>query len=361
MGGDGTAARRKVAEEAFGICAEATNSPAAAAIRWDMGVSRASSLATFAGRASRAAGRTAALSAVAAALSAGGQSPAPATLPDAPSPAVAAPSLAVAPPSPAVAPPSVTARPETSTSVTVYGNPKDVPKALIHAEAQREIKEEETQRIAVVVPNFNTVISGVGVPLDPLQKVDLAWHTAADPFNVVGAFVLGGVSEWSGSHRAFGWGPAGYAKRVGANLADVLDGTMLAGAVYPILLRQDPRYFRKATGPFGTRLRHALAAPYVCRGDNGRRQPNASNILGNLSAGAISNLYYPDTGMKLTILSTAIVTFEGALGTIALEFAPDVEAKLSRRRARRQAESARRQGSDPAAVAAAGGPPSGGD
>src|SRR5438309_8281368 len=122
--------------------------------------------------------------------------------------------------------PSSTVRPEAFTSITVHGNPNDVPRELIRAEAQREIKQEETQRIAVVVPNFNTVISGEGVMLDPRQKLDLAWHTAADPFNVVGAFVLGGVSEITGSHKDFGWGPAGYTKRVGANLADVLDATM---------------------------------------------------------------------------------------------------------------------------------------
>lgn len=228
--------------------------------------------------------------------------------------------------------PSATVRPESFTSVTVHGDPNDVPRELIRAEAEREVKLEETQRIAVVVPNFNTVVSGEGVMLDKRQKLDLAWHTAADPFNVVGAFVLGGASELNGTHKGFGWGPAGYGKRVGANLADVLDGTMLAGAVYPILLHQDPRYFRKGSGSFSSRLRHALAAPYLCRGDNGRTQPNASNLLGNFSAGAISNLYYPDAGFRLTMLNSAIVTIEGSLGTIGLEFAPDVAAHFHRRK-----------------------------
>jgi hypothetical protein len=224
--------------------------------------------------------------------------------------------------------------------MTVYGDPNDVPEAVIHAEAEREIKLQETQRIAVVVPNFTTVISGEGVRLAPSQKLDLAWHTAADPFNVVGAFVLGGLSEINGSHKGFGWGPAGYGKRVGANLADVVDGTMLAGYVYPVLLHQDPRYFRNGTGSFGSRLRHAMAAPFICRGDNGRPQPNFSNILGNFSSGAISNLYYPDTGMKLTMLNSTIVTLEGSLGNIGLEFAPDVQAYFRHRRESRIAKAA---------------------
>lgn len=238
--------------------------------------------------------------------------------------------------SPGIDAPSYTVRPEMYTSMTVHGDPSDVPEEIIRAEAEREVKLQETQRIAVVVPNFTTVISGEGVRLNSAQKFDLAWHTAADPFNVVGAFVLGGLSEINGSHNAFGWGPEGYTKRVGANLADVVDGTMLAGYVYPVLLHQDPRYFRKGTGSFGSRLRHAMAAPFLCRGDDGRPQPNLSNLLGNFSAGAISNLYYPDTGMKLTMLNSTIVTLEGSLGNIGLEFAPDVAAYLHRRHMRKE-------------------------
>jgi hypothetical protein len=232
-------------------------------------------------------------------------------------------------PPPAEVPP-LTPLPASSTSITVFGNPDDVPEELIHAEAEREVKAEETQRIAGIVPNFNTVLSGEGVRLAPKQKLDLTFHTMTDPFNIIGAFVFGGISEIQGTHRNFGWGPAGYGKRVGANLADVVDGTMFSGFVYPVLFHQDPRYFRQATGSVGSRTVHALSWALVGRGDNGRREPNYSNILGNLSAGAISNLYYPDTGIKLTLVNSVIVTAEGALGNIGLEFAPDVQARFKR-------------------------------
>jgi hypothetical protein len=207
-------------------------------------------------------------------------------------------------------------------------------KARIHAQAQREVKMEETQRILAVVPNFNTVITGRAVPLSKGQKTELALHATADPFNIVGAFVLGGLSEIDGSYPGYGWGPGGYFKRVGANYADVVDGTMLAGAVYPILLHQDPRFFRKATGSIRSRLRHALLAPFICRGDDGSSQPNYSNILGNFTAGAVSNAYYPaqDRGVSLALINSSIVMLEGSLGNIGLEFAPDVEAWWHRKR-----------------------------
>ncbi len=231
-----------------------------------------------------------------------------------------------------------TTLPATQQPATVPGETEAERRARIHAEADRDVKVQETQRIAVVVPNFNTVISGRAVPLSPGQKTDLALHATFDPFNFVGAAFNAGVSELNGSHRGFGWGPAGYAKRYGANLADVFTGTMLAGAVYPILLRQDPRFFRQGTGTLRSRIRHALLASVICRGDSGRRQPNYSNVLGNFSAGLISNLYYPseDTGIGLSLVNSSIQTAEGAAGNIALEFSPDIGAYLRRYRGRRK-------------------------
>lgn len=210
-------------------------------------------------------------------------------------------------------------------------------KARLHAEAEREVEKQEQQRILAVVPNFNTVITGRSVPLSAGQKTRLAVRATLDPFNLVGAFVLGGVSEVNGSHKGYRWGPGGYAKRVGANYADVVDGTMLAGAVYPILLHQDPRFFRQGTGSVRSRLAHALMAPFVCLGDNGKRQPNYSNVLGNFTAGAISNAYYPhgERGVGLTLEGGAVVLAEGSLGNIGLEFAPDVAAWWKARRERR--------------------------
>ena len=207
-------------------------------------------------------------------------------------------------------------------------------KAEEYAEAERELKAEEQQRLLVVVPNFNTVIAGKGVRLTAGQKTRLAVRATLDPFNVVGAFVFAGVNELQDDDRGYGWGPAGYFKRVGANYLDVVDGTMLAGAVYPILLHQDPRFFRQGTGSVRSRLRHALGAAVVARGDNGKRQFNFSNVLGNYTAGALSNLYYPADarGLDHTLINGTVVTAEGSLGNIGLEFAPDVAAWLHRRR-----------------------------
>ncbi len=106
---------------------------------------------------------------------------------------------------------------------------------------------------------------------------------------------------------------------------------MLAGGVFPSLLHQDPRYFRKGTGS-------VYAEGLLCYVDHfpseeRQRQMDAynySNILGNLAAGGISNLYYPasDRGAALTVQRAFVVTAEGAIGSIFVEFWPDISTKF---------------------------------
>ncbi len=74
-------------------------------------------------------------------------------------------------------------------------------------------------------------------------------------------------------------------------------------------MKQDPRYFYKGTGSKRSRILYALANSVICKGDNGNWQPNYSSILGNLAAGAISNIYYPAKdrdGVGLTFEGGAI-------------------------------------------------------
>ena len=109
--------------------------------------------------------------------------------------------------------------------------------------------------------------------------------------------------------------------------ADVAIGTFIGSAILPSVLKQDPRYFYKGSGSIRSRVLYAIANSVVCRGDNGRWQPNYSNILGNLAAGGISNLYYPAQNRN-----GATLTFENAaIGVGATAAANLVEEFLMRR------------------------------
>ncbi len=181
-----------------------------------------------------------------------------------------------------------------------------------------------------IFPQFNVSQISDAVALSPKQKVMLSLKSATDPIQFVIAAADGGISQWQNDYQGYGQGAAGYFKRWGASYADNFDGAFFGGAIFPILLHQDPRYFRKGTGSFSSRLYYSLLTTVRAKGDSGRWQPNFSNILGNLAAGGISNLYYPssDRGGALTVERAFTVTAEGAIGGVLLEFWPDIARHL---------------------------------
>ena len=189
--------------------------------------------------------------------------------------------------------------------------------------AEREIKQEEHQRVLGVFPNFYVTYLPDAVPLTPKQKFELAWKTTVDPITFAITGGVAGFEQWQNSFSGYGGGVQGYGKRYGAFYADTVTGTFVGSAILPSLLKQDPRYFYKGTGSVRSRVLYALANAVICRGDNLRWQPNYSNILGSFAAGGISNLYYPAKdreGAELTFQSALINIGAGAATNVLQEF-----------------------------------------
>ena len=186
--------------------------------------------------------------------------------------------------------------------------------------ADIQIREQEKQRIFGLIPNFYVSYDRDALPLVSKQKFRLAWKTTADPFTIAGVGALAGVEQATNTFDGYGQGAQGYFKRLGASYADVVTGTFIGSAMLPSLLRQDPRYFYKGTGSSRSRLLHALASPVICRGDNGRWQPNYSKVAGAFASAGLSYLYYPESnrnGAGLLVQNSLIrlgeVAFEGVL------------------------------------------------
>jgi hypothetical protein len=207
-------------------------------------------------------------------------------------------------------------------------------------EAERELKVEEKQRLLGVMPQFQVVMGGKAAPLTGGEKWRLALHSAIDPFYIAWAFVIGGgYGELVDNDNGYGWGADGYIKRVGANYADNVNGALIGNALLPQLLHQDPRYFRKGTGSIKSRFLYAALSTFICHGDNGKKEVNVSNVLGNYVSGAISNAYYPanERGIALTLENGTSVTLFGALGGQLLEFGPDISRLMQKGRHRHAA------------------------
>jgi hypothetical protein len=193
----------------------------------------------------------------------------------------------------------------------------------IATEAEAEIKVEEKQRVLGIVPNFYVSYIPHAAPLTSKQKFKLATRSLVDPFTLLVVGASAGVEQAQNHFFEYGQGAQGYAKRFGANYGDAVSGIFIGGAVLPSLLKQDPRYFYKGTGSARSRFLYALAMSVVCKGDNGRWQPNYSGILGSLAAGGISNLYYPSedrNSAALTFDNTAIGIASTAITNVLQEF-----------------------------------------
>jgi Carboxypeptidase regulatory-like domain len=188
--------------------------------------------------------------------------------------------------------------------------------------AEQQVHLEEKQRVLGVFPNFYTSYVWRAEPLSTGQKFQLAWRSAIDPVTFLSTGAIAGIQQWDDDFNEYGQGAEGYAKRYGANYTDGFVGLMLGGAVFPAILHQDPRYFYKGTGSIRSRALYALSTVVICRGDNGRWQPNYSNVLGTLAAGGISNAYYPanDRGFGLTIENSLIGLAAGGGAALLQEF-----------------------------------------
>ncbi|HTR47762.1 MAG TPA: carboxypeptidase-like regulatory domain-containing protein [Verrucomicrobiae bacterium] len=199
--------------------------------------------------------------------------------------------------------------------------------------AEEQLKVQETQRVLGFIPNFYVTYVPDAAPLTAKQKFRLAWKSSSDPVTIALVAALAGGEQASNEYKGYGQGAQGYGKRFGATLADVVDGTFLGAAVFPTVLKQDPRYFYKGTGSTQSRLFYAIANAFICKGDNKKWQPNYSNILGNLAAGGIANAYYPagDRGAGLTFATAGIRIGETAAAGIFQEF---VVRKLTPRAAK---------------------------
>lgn len=199
-------------------------------------------------------------------------------------------------------------------SVTVYSSTEQL--------ATQQVRLEEQQRVLGVIPNFYVVYdSAHAVPLTTKLKFQMAYKAATDPVSIVGAAVLAGMNQ-AGETPDYREGAIGYAERFGQAYGDGVTDIMFGGAILPSLLHQDPRYFYQGTGSTNSRLMHALSAPFICRGDNGRDEINFSSMGGDLIAGAVSNAYYPESnrGASLVFTGFALSTGERMVSTVVQEF-----------------------------------------
>jgi len=198
-------------------------------------------------------------------------------------------------------------------AVTVSYSSKEV--------ATQQLKAEEQQRVLRFIPNMYVVYDPHPEPLTAKMKFALAYKSLTHPTFFVFEAAWAGVLQASRTPN-YGQSTKGYFERFGINLAGGASEGLFGNAILPSLLHQDPRYFYQGTGTKGSRARHAMFAPFVCKGDNGRWQPNYSQWGGTLISASLANTYYPDSnrGAGLVFRNFGTNMALHVVGSLAQEF-----------------------------------------
>jgi hypothetical protein len=191
-----------------------------------------------------------------------------------------------------------------------------------HELAVEQLKDEEKQRLFGVLPNFFVSYATNPAPLTAAQKFHLGWKTITDPVVFIDTGIAAGLQQSRNTHPEFGQGTEGYAKRFGAQYADRVSSIVIGRVVMQSIFHQDPRYFYKGTGSVGSRVLYAMGTAFVRKGDNGRWQPDYSDVLGSLASTEISTLYYPSSSRPgRRLVDNVMLGFAGrAAGNLLREF-----------------------------------------
>jgi hypothetical protein len=199
--------------------------------------------------------------------------------------------------------------------------------------APSEKSAEGHERILGVIPAFDVTNRQRPPHLTPGQKFRLFTRQAFDPFQWVAAGARAGLGQAENTLPGYGQGATGYGKRYGAALADVTDYAFMSHFLFPVLLKQDPRYFRLGHGRIKHRILYSLEQEFWGKTDKGTRQFNFSKVLGAFAYRAVSNAYYPpaNRGFGITMSRSATSILSGMGSGLGAEFWPDIDCKVFHR------------------------------
>jgi hypothetical protein len=189
----------------------------------------------------------------------------------------------------------------------------------------------ENTRILGIIPNYRTWPSLKDYkPLSTREKLQIARQDSFDRGTLILAAAFAADAQLTNANPAFGQGVKGYARYFGASYGDFVIGNYMSEAIFPTLLHQDPRYFRRGIGSAWSRLGYSVGQIFWTHTDSDRTQFNYSEILGNSTAVAISNAYYQNN-RSVTNSTTKLGLQIGIdmASNVLKEFWPDVSRKFS--------------------------------
>jgi hypothetical protein len=226
-----------------------------------------------------------------------------------------------------------------SAALPMQDKPADQPATQNNSQDQNSQNQKEagnkSDRMFYVMPNYLTVENQAHVPpISWKEKFAITAKGTFDPYEFTIVGILSAIRQAQNAYPGFGQGWAAYGKRYGAAFADQADGNIMVGAVFPAILKTDPRYFRKGKGGFKGRFGYAISRIFVTRRDSGGSLFNFPEFVGNAAAITMSNVYYPAADRSFTsgLNNWGVQMGIDAFGNELKEFWPDIHRHFSKRK-----------------------------
>ncbi|HET7842389.1 MAG TPA: hypothetical protein VFM21_12315 [Terriglobia bacterium] len=189
------------------------------------------------------------------------------------------------------------------------------------------------RHIFLVVPAFHVSYLKTFSPLTPHEKFEEWLAATYDPRGIALFAAEATTLEHSATDGFCGYGKGwgAYGKCFASMEADSDISSFFGDFLFPVMLHQDPRFFRLGEGAFGTRLWYAVSRVAVTHSDSGRTVFYSSALAGSALAAGLSNIYYPahERGFMPSLTRASIDLGNTALFNVSAEFWPDIRQKIT--------------------------------
>jgi hypothetical protein len=169
--------------------------------------------------------------------------------------------------------------------------------------------------------------ASIYVPLSARCKFNLFLIQTYSPYTFASAAFQATEAQATDQWPHYGGGTQGWAKRLGATLANTESRRFIQGFALSTILHQDPRYFPSPKRKLFLRAWYATTRVVITKNDNGDSTFNTSEILGALFTSSLQNTYYPrhdrTLGDTMNRFSGALAS--DAIGDLLREFTPDMK------------------------------------
>lgn len=194
---------------------------------------------------------------------------------------------------------------------------------------------------ALIKTQMNRVIDGKPYPavtewkpLTKRQKFDVFLHSTYSPSTFLDAGISVVADRIQGKQNPeYETGMRGWGQHYGIELATSETDVFFQRFFFPVLLKQDPRYYRNPDLPFFKRALYSMSRVVITRTDSGGETLNTSRFLASATSRALSDLYVPGARQGMRPLSSCVSfnLLRDAGMNLVHEFWPDLRRKFLHR------------------------------